>query len=266
MCLVLKVGVRYYEATSIISIDNSKISLIIGHLFNLFSVKQEDNLTMSQTELVTVDSSLLKTEERIIMASMKVFSQCPLNVVSLRMIAKEAGITLSLISYHYKSKENLYQVVLRRILTQVEGLLEKQFEILNSGQEISTKTARHLLAEIIDFLIDKMFVHPKSSLFVKLIFQEHMNPSGFYEELYRDFFKKAIDLMGKMIQIIVKTIDDRRAAMLAFGIIGQIFGFRLERELMVRHLGIEGYSEEETREIRERVVQNAFASIQTEKR
>lgn len=230
-----------------------------------FAFTYEDIQTMSQSELVTVDPSLLKTEERIVLASMKVFSRCPLNAVSLRMIAKEAGITLSLISYHYKSKENLYQVVLRRILTQVEGLLEKQFEALNSGQEISAKAAKGHLEEMIDFLVDKMFTHPKSSLFVKLIFQEHMNPSGFYEELYQDFFKKAIDLMSKMIQI-MKTIDDRRAAILAFGIIGQIFGYRLERELMVRHLGIEGYSKEETGEIRERVIKNAFAAIQAEKR
>ena len=220
---------------------------------------------MDETEYVTVDPSLLKTEERIVLASMKVFSRYPLDAVSLRMIAKEAGITLSLISYHYKSKENLYQVVLRRILTQVEGLLEAQFQAVNSGREITAKAAREYLEEIVDFLIDKLFVNPKSSLFIKLIFQEHMNPSSFYEELYRDFFKKALDLMSKMIQIISKSVDDRRATLLAFGIIGQILGMRMERELMVRHMNFEGYSETEAKEIRKIIVRNAFGAIKAEK-
>lgn len=220
---------------------------------------------MDPSEFVTVDPSLLKTEERIVLAAMKVFSQYPLETVSLRMIAKEAGITLSLISYHYKSKDNLYQVVLRRILTQVEALLDKQFQVLNSDKEIPVKTAKAHLEEIVDFLVDKMFAHPKSLLFIKLIFQEHMNPSNFYEELYQDFFKKAIDIMGRMIQVIAKNVDDRRASLLAFGIIGQILGYRLERELMVRHMSIEGYSTEEAKEIREVVVRSALASIQMEK-
>lgn len=220
---------------------------------------------MNKTEFVTVDPSLLKTEERIVLASMKVFSQCPLDAVSLRMIAKEAGITLSLISYHYKSKENLYQVVLRRILTQVEGLLDAQFQEVNSGKEITVKAARQHLEDIVDFLTDKMFANPKSSLFVKLIVQEHMNPSNFYEELYRDFFKKAIDLMSKMIQVMAKNVSDRRANLLAFGIIGQILGMRVERELMVRHMNYEGYSEGEAKEIRELIIRNAIVTIQAEK-
>ncbi len=222
-------------------------------------------IIMSKIEYVTVDPNLLKTEERIVLASMKVFSQYPLDAVSLRMIAKEAGITLSLISYHYKSKENLYQVVLRRILTQVEGLLEKQFQTLNSERGISVKAARAYLEEIVDFLTDKMFANPNSSLFVKLVFHEHMNPSGIYDELYRDFFKRAIDLMSQMIRIIGKNIDERRAAFLAFGMIGQIFGFRLERELMIRHLEIEGYSADEVKEIRNTVLQNVMAAIQAER-
>lgn len=217
------------------------------------------------SEFFAVDPSMLKTEEKIVLAAMKVFSEHPLDDVSLRMIAKEAGITLSLISYHYKSKENLYQVVLRRILSHVEKLLEKQFEALRAEQGMSAKAAKNHLEEFVDFLIDKMFANPESSLFVKLIFQEHMNPSRFYEELYREFFKNALDIVSKMIQIIGKNISDRRAALLSLSIIGQIIGMRLERELMIRHLGIEGYSQEEVREIRQIIVRNAFVVIQAEK-
>lgn len=220
---------------------------------------------MNQSEYVTVDPRLLKTEERIVQASMKVFAQYPLEDASLRVIAKEAGVTLSLISYHYKSKENLHLVVLRRILSQVEGLLDAKFQELNSGKEITAKAARRHLEDFVDFLAERMFANPNSSLFLKLFFREHMNPSDGYNELYRDFFKKAVDMLSKMIQIIGKDISDRRAALLAFGIIGQMFGYRLERELMIRHLGIKGYTEDETKEIRELVLQNAFVAIRAEK-
>ena len=45
-----------------------------------------------------VEPSLLKTEERIIVAAIKIFAEYPLHAVTVRMIAKEARVCFSSIS------------------------------------------------------------------------------------------------------------------------------------------------------------------------
>lgn len=219
---------------------------------------------MNKTELVTVDPSLLKTEERIVLAAMKVFSQYPLEVASLRMIAKEAGITLSLISYHFKVKENLYQEVLRRILSPMGEKFDKRFGILDSEQEISVERAKQVFVEVIGELSKKIFLHPHSPLFVKVIIQEHFSPSAYYDELYQDFFKKMIDGLARLSRIINPEIGERRSTLLAYGVIAQIIGYRMERELMVRQIGLEGYTQEEADEIAGLAIKNAMLAIQAE--
>lgn len=217
---------------------------------------------MNKTELVTVDPSLLKTEERIVLAAMKVFSQYPLEAASLRMIAKEAGVTLSLISYHFKVKENLYQEVLRRILFPMGEVFDKKFAILDSEREISVEEAKQVLEEVIREMSKKIFQHPHSSLFIKMIIQEHFSPSSYYDELYHDFFKKLIDGFARISRIINDKIGERRSILFSYGVIAQIIGYRMERELMVRQIGFEGYSQEEADEITELVIKNAKAAIQ----
>ena len=55
---------------------------------------------MSLLDLMTVDPAKLKTEERLIVAAVKIFAQYPVELASTRAIAKEAGVSLSAIPYY----------------------------------------------------------------------------------------------------------------------------------------------------------------------
>ncbi|MGL6194528.1 MAG: TetR family transcriptional regulator, partial [Thermoguttaceae bacterium] len=49
---------------------------------------------------MTIDPSLLKSDERIILAAIKIFADYPPELASVRMIAKEAKVNYSAITYH----------------------------------------------------------------------------------------------------------------------------------------------------------------------
>jgi AcrR family transcriptional regulator len=54
------------------------------------------------------------TQERILNAAERLFSERGIDGVSLREIAASAGVQLALISYYFRSKEGLYRAVFRR--------------------------------------------------------------------------------------------------------------------------------------------------------
>ena len=82
---------------------------------------------MRARSIMSVDPDKLKTEERIIVAAIRIFSDCPVEVASTRMIAKEVGVSLSAIPYYFKTKENLYQATINRMVDFVEEGARQMF-------------------------------------------------------------------------------------------------------------------------------------------
>lgn len=83
------------------------------------------------------------TEQRIINAAIKVFCEKGYDGARTRDIANEAGITHALINYHFKSKENLFNVIIENSLL---GIRQKADEVLNNPdtthiEKINTITA-----------------------------------------------------------------------------------------------------------------------------
>ena len=75
----------------------------------------------------------LSTEEKIIDAARKLFTQNGFSATRTRDIAEEAGINLALLNYYFRSKQNLFQII-------IEEKFEQLFGVINpilSNSEIS---------------------------------------------------------------------------------------------------------------------------------
>ena len=75
----------------------------------------------------------LTTEEKIIAAARKLFTQKGFSATKTRDIAEEAGINLALLNYYFRSKQNLFQII-------IEEKFEQLFGVINpilSNSEIS---------------------------------------------------------------------------------------------------------------------------------
>ena len=63
------------------------------------------------------------TEDKILEAANKIFTEKGYAVTRVRDIAEQAGVNLALINYYYRSKENLFSIVMRKKVQQLFGTI-----------------------------------------------------------------------------------------------------------------------------------------------
>lgn len=217
---------------------------------------------MSEPTFLTVDPSMLKSDERIIVAAMRVFADYPVEKASLRLIAKEAGISFSSITYHFKTKENLYREVLIRIVNFALSALPQLSE--KFPRKMTIKQAKTELQTIISTFSERIYGNSNASVLARIIMREHISPSSVYDTLFNEYFTKIIDRVANLVRILCPQKSKRQATIQAFNILGQLIGFRIERELMVRKLNMTGFSPEEIEELTQTLLENVFRQLGVE--
>lgn len=65
----------------------------------------------------------LTTEEKIITAARTIFTKKGFSATRTRDIAEEAGINLALLNYYFRSKENLFNIIIEEKFVQLFGMI-----------------------------------------------------------------------------------------------------------------------------------------------
>ncbi|MBK9329529.1 MAG: helix-turn-helix transcriptional regulator [Sphingobacteriales bacterium] len=102
----------------------------------------------------------LSTEAKIKAAAKKLFTQKGLAATRTRDIAQEAGINLALLNYYFRSKDKLFEIVMREnVLLFLSGMLEsmQHSEHLNLEQKLEL---------LIDRYIDMLIANPDLPFFI----------------------------------------------------------------------------------------------------
>lgn len=103
---------------------------------------------MVKTNNKQLDAS---TEEKILAAAKKIFTQKGYEATKVRDIAAEADINLSLVNYYFRSKEKLFE----HIMTEnVNNLFEKVGPILNDEQATLIEKLQLIASHYIDLLLE----------------------------------------------------------------------------------------------------------------
>lgn len=220
---------------------------------------------MSLLDLMAVDPAKLKTEERLIVASVKVFSQYPVELASTRMIAKEAGVSLSAIPYYFKTKENLYQAAIERMVDFVAEGARQKFAHLPPVDTLSVAETRNVLQSLIETMIDTLCATPNVLMFARIIMREHLAPSPVYDVIYQRFVKRLFEIVTQMIRRVVPEMSEKDAMFRIAWSFGQIIGFRVGREMLMRHVDdFVGYSPEEIASIKALILRSIFRELELE--
>lgn len=213
-----------------------------------------------------VDPSMLKTEERILYAAMKVFAKYPFGAASIRMIAGEANVNLSSVMYHFRSKDHLYEAVFERLMESHNQTLAPFFEIVDQEKTFSQERAEDLILQMIAAIMDELYSSPEKTAFAKITFLEYYFPSPLYDSLYDRYFKKNYEILVDLIMAATGLRNRRRGVLLAVHISGQMIGFRMERQYLKRNLGLLGYTREEAGEIKEIVLNSTTLILENERK
>jgi AcrR family transcriptional regulator len=131
----------------------------------------------------------VSTEEKIKTAARKIFTKKGYAATRTRDIAKEAGINLALLNYYFRSKENLFDMV---ILENFGQFIIGVKTLLNE----KTTTLEQKIEGIADLYITKLLSNPDLPLFI--LNEMRSNPKtlksrGFTKDMLRDsYFMKQL--------------------------------------------------------------------------
>lgn len=114
------------------------------------------------------------TEEKIIQAASKAFTQKGYVATRTRDIAEEAGINLALLNYYFRSKEKLFQLIMAEKLQLLFSVI---LPIVNNDDLTLEEKMETLVENYINLLVD----NPDLPLFV--LGEIKANPEGFKERL-----------------------------------------------------------------------------------
>ncbi len=98
-------------------------------------------------------------EEKILSAARKLFTEKGFDAVKTRDIAKEAGINLALLNYYFRSKENLFVIIMKENMAKFMEVITK---IVDNEETSLEQKIEVLVANYIDILS----VNPDMPLFV----------------------------------------------------------------------------------------------------
>lgn len=137
-----------------------------------------------------------ETKKRIFQSAIKVFSQYGYNGATMRMIAKEAGLSVGAVYLYFKDKEELSLFLLKEKISEIENRIKEALQGTSSPLEalkIYLKTSFQFARENRELII----MHSREQGFT------------FALEIKREFFKKEMELLKRLINEGIKAGDFR---------------------------------------------------------
>lgn len=165
----------------------------------------------------------VSTEQKIKEAAKRVFQKKGFGLTRTRDIAKEAGINLALLNYYYRSKENLFEIVMQESIEEMFFYLEY---IMNNKQTTLTEKIDAGVLRYIEgmsknsnlplFLFSELQANPQH------LFDRVKIPEGFIQETY--MFKQINEQINKeKLNFTAIHFFINLVSMSIFPIIGQPF-------------------------------------------
>ena len=92
---------------------------------------------------------------RILASARRIFGQYGYNNTTTRMIAKDVGIDISTLYYHWGEKQDLYEAVLEDVGDEIE------FKLIEIERNVSGRSLTKRLEIALDMMCDYLFSHPE---------------------------------------------------------------------------------------------------------
>lgn len=115
------------------------------------------------------------TEEKILNAGRKLFTERGYAATRTRDIAEEAGINLALLNYYFRSKENLFKIIM---LEKVELFFGELIRLLKEESTIDKKSEK-----IIELYFDMLSSNPDLPIFIFSETRYNKNHSAVREKM-----------------------------------------------------------------------------------
>ena len=189
-----------------------------------------------------------ETRERLLEAGLRLFATHGYESVSTRQLTRAADANIAAIAYHFGGKQELYQAVAERLVSETEPLFGPVLVALADGVH-RARGDRPALARVAAAFTQGMlsgFVGDERMRWrAALMTREFAQPS----ETFAIVFKGRIEPMHKAVTQLVaasleRDVDDPETVMRAHAVAGQIIFFFLARVVLWARLDWDSYTPE----------------------
>ncbi|NPA68187.1 MAG: TetR/AcrR family transcriptional regulator [Chlorobi bacterium] len=141
----------------------------------------------------------MKTKDKILLTAQKLFFTKGIDRTAIKEISEDAGINIAAVNYHFRSKENLIDLVFEKVISEFAPALP---DILDSDKPIEIKLKEYISElnrlllkfnpHLPFFIMSMMQRNPERILELK-IFTKLYNPELFYGQLKEEAEKGHIN-------------------------------------------------------------------------
>ena len=206
-----------------------------------------------------------ETRAQLIEAGLRLFGRLGYEAVPTRMLAREAGVNLAAIAYHFGGKQGLFEAVTESIVSKIRQRSMPVAERLQrdlaeaGGDRIKLAAAAQRLVRA---QIETFVAHGPRQEEIGLVLREFAVPSTAFPIL----FKTLIEPMHRAVTGLTAAVrgvppEDERAIIAAHVMIGQVIGFGVAKQPVMRRLGWTEYTPERIDAIAEVLVPMALNAL-----
>lgn len=175
---------------------------------------------------------------RIIEAALEQFGRLGFDGASTRDIAKDAGVAMSSITYHFGGKHGLFLACADHIADVIGGVLLPLREKINAQPPRSPQEAADWGLALLDNFA-RLMLSPQSATFSSFIAREQQHPTEAFERLYERFMRPMIDTSLGLLAISRPMLSDGERRALILHVMGMALVLRLARACVVRTMQVD---------------------------
>lgn len=182
------------------------------------------------------------TEEKIINVAAELFAKNGFDGTSTREICRLANVNISLISYYFGGKKELYQKIVEHITNNIMSHMKSvfgakqgppNFDVMNKEQKIQ------LLFKMIEHMVDYFYSDMISDSFIMIIFREQMTSGVPVNSEGYSLFKRLL------ASILDKDENDKEVILRCLTIIGQVHSARIIKQFSLKMMNQDKYTPED---------------------
>lgn len=180
-----------------------------------------------------------------------------------RNVAEQANANIAAIPYYFRSKNGLYKACMHFIVDEIWLELGNQLVSLDIiEQDLNKQQARAIYLEMMDTFCLFFLKDPDTLRWSQFIMREHATPTEAYDIFYKRYYQHAQRVKAKLLGICLDTNEDAAyVKILGHALFGQVLGFLIARESILRALGTKELTADCIALIRDVIRQNLSAIL-----
>jgi AcrR family transcriptional regulator len=183
------------------------------------------------------------TRAALIQAGLELFGEYGFQPTTTRMLCDHAGANISAIPYYFGGKRGLYHAVLQYIVAQVQanefGDKEAMQAMLARTDQLTPEMALAILKQVVTSVASFFLKSEEPRKWMQIMLREQAKPTEGFDIVYNNHIKHMQAVFTRLIGICLDLDPNSTEVKLrGHAIFGQVMGFLIAREALLRMLGV----------------------------